>query len=136
MVIALCVVSNGMIDRGTPVQRGLLFLDGDLTLGAANRLVMDLGPSGGDQIVATGDVTLGGTLAVRLADGFESEVGYRFEFLRLFDVASGTFSGTPVRSFSAIDLPALSGGKYWDSSAVSTSGTLAVVPEPGASPRT
>jgi hypothetical protein len=77
-----------------------------------------------DAVHVSGALTLrGGTLDVIFLDGFAAGSGDTFDIL---DFAS--LSG----AFSALDLPALGGGLYWDSSNLYTTGVLSVqaVPEP------
>jgi autotransporter-associated beta strand protein len=70
-----------------------------------------------------GALTFGGTLQATFLSGFSPVAGNSFN---LFDYTTG--SGT----FSLLDLPALSSGLAWDSSALYTTGVLSVtaVPEP------
>ncbi len=97
-----------------------LYLD-DLEATAQSTLAFEIGAAGFGQMQA-GNVTFDGLLDVRLVGGYLP--AYGSEFL-LFDVASQT------GSFSAINLPALSGGLLWDTSGLYPSGSLRVVPSPG-----
>lgn len=98
---------------------------GDLDLGAAARLVMELaGTARGeeyDALAIGGTFAPGGTLDVALLYGYVPQYGDTFD---LFDWAA--LAG----AFDAINLPALGGGLGWDTSALYSSGTLSVMPEP------
>ena len=100
---------------------------GDLTLGGAGALVMELaGELRGaqyDAIRVDGTLALGGTLDVDLLYGFRPQAGQTFDIL---DFDPENLSGR----FSAFDLPDLGGGLSWDTSNLYTTGALGVVPEP------
>jgi autotransporter-associated beta strand protein len=73
-----------------------------------------------DLASVTGTLTLGGTLNVTaLGDTIQDG-----DVFNLFD--AGTFSG----NFGTVNLPALTGGLFWDSSKLSIDGTIVAVPEP------
>jgi autotransporter-associated beta strand protein len=76
-----------------------------------------------DALNITGAASFGGTLSLTLIDGFTPASGNTFN---LFDW--GSVSG----SFATLDLPSLSSGLTWDTSALYTDGTLSVsaIPEP------
>lgn len=80
-----------------------------------------------DRIHFTGSLVLdgGAVLVVQLLDGFVPQAGQVFD---LFD-----FAQAPVGLFGALDLPLLTDGLGWDTSALYSAGDLrvAVVPEPG-----
>ncbi len=117
---------------------GDVFLDGDLRpsdpvevtfggnayLEGSTHTVMQLaGPVAGsqyDQIKVTGQLVLAGDLDVVLLDGYLPQPGQSFQ---LFD---GELSG----AFSEVSLPALSSGLQWNTSNLSTNGTISVTPEP------
>jgi len=100
---------------------------GDLTLGGAGSLVMELaGELRGaqyDAIRVDGTLALGGTLDVDLLYGFRPHAGQTFDIL---DFDPENLSGR----FSAFDLPDLGGGLSWDTSNLYTTGSIGVVPEP------
>ncbi len=100
---------------------------GDLTLGAAANTVMELGGAavgcGHDQLDVSGLLSVDGALTVELLDGFAPSYGDAFD---LFD-----FGGL-VGQFDSIQLPALAAGLAWRTDEVYRTGTVAVVPEPGA----
>lgn len=93
---------------------------GSITLPPASTLLMEVGgtTAGGsyDQIQATGTLSLGGTLAVSLINGFNPAAGNSFDILDW-----GTLSGT----FSAISLPTLS-RLNWNTSQLYTTGVISV----------
>lgn len=75
-----------------------------------------------DQLHVTGSLSLGGTLAVSLLNGFAPEAGNSFDILDW---------GTTDGAFDTVNLPALSGTLTWDTSQLPTTGELIVIPEPG-----
>ncbi len=99
---------------------------GDLVFGGASSLTLEIGGlvSGTlhDHLDVTGALFADGDLTLTLLDGFMPQFGDTFDLL---DV--GTFAG----DFDSISAPALSGGNAWDFSALKTTGSVTVVPEPG-----
>jgi hypothetical protein len=99
---------------------------GDLALGDSASLIMEIGGMNlgaqYDHLNIGGSLFADGDLVLALLDGFTPQVGATFD---LFDV--GTFAG----DFDSITAPALSGGNAWDFSALKTTGSVTVVPEPG-----
>ncbi len=111
---------NGVLAPGDTL--GTLTISGDLVLTSlsdfeVNKTGLSLSA---DLANVVGTLTLGGTLRVT-ASGDPLAIGDTFN---LFDAAS--FAG----SFSAFDLPALTLPLAWNTSRLSTDGTLVVVPEP------
>ena len=106
---------------------GITDITGNATLGPKALKIEIAGLIPGseyDAVHVSGALTLlGGTLDVSFLDGFAAGAGDSFDIL---DFAS--LSGT----FSALHLPALGGGLYWDSSNLYATGALSVqaVPEP------
>ncbi len=103
-----------------------LSLGGDLALESGSTLAIELGGTdqGGDYdfIDVTGNVTLNdATLDVTLLDPFTPGIGQAFDIL---DFAS--LSGT----FDQINLPTLGSRFEWDTSAIYTTGMLAVLYDP------
>jgi autotransporter-associated beta strand protein len=96
----------------------------NLLLESTNHLTMEIGGRAAgsqyDQLVISGTLTAGGTLDVVLLDGFLPSQGDEFH---LFD---GAITGT----FGKVNLPTFAGGQ-WDLRGLYTTGTIAVVPEPG-----
>lgn len=100
-----------------------LNFNSDLLLDSTSTTVMQLAganPSQYDDIKVAGHLTMGGTLRVLFVNGFSPVQGNTFD---LFDWGSQSGSFT-------LDLPSLSGGLAWDTSAITTTGSLSVVPEP------
>lgn len=95
---------------------------GDLVCGGSLVTMMELGGlargSQYDAIQVAGDLTLDGTLALSLINGFQPVAGNWFD---LFDW--GTLTGT----FDVLDLPALAEGLTWETGELYTTGSLAVV---------
>lgn len=65
-----------------------------------------------------GTMTLAGTCAVRLVDGFKPAIGDSFRLLKWKTLAAGRFA--------AVELPSLSGGKSWVTNDLYLTGTIAV----------
>jgi len=105
---------------------GEVAFGGDLVLVSSTALTLDLaGTSAGvdyDHVVVVGDLAVDGTLDVRLINGFRPQVGDTFDLLDF-----GSLSG----AFDVINLPSLGGGLSFDISSLLTTGSIAVVPEPG-----
>jgi autotransporter-associated beta strand protein len=106
---------------------GDLTISGDLTLGSFGGLTAELGGTAAgafDKLNVTGTLNLlaDSVLNVTLSGSFAPALGDSFDIMDW-----GTLSGT----FGTINpLPTLSPGLFWDTSALDTSGTISVVPEP------
>jgi len=100
---------------------GLLSIVGNLVLNSGSQAIFELGGlgegSGYDHVEASGTITLGGNLVVRVIDGFALESGAIFN---LFDAASQ--SG----SFASLDLPPLVAGLSWDTTELASTGLLRI----------
>lgn len=98
---------------------------GDVALGPLSTLLVEIGGAVSgtqyDQLRVGGSLELGGTLAVRLLDGFEPDAGQSFSVLS-FKEHTGWFD--------AIDLPVLDNGLSWRTTLTDQSFELTVVPEP------
>ena len=100
--------------------------DGDLVFGGTSSLTLEIGglTAGAEydhvDVAARSSPTVDSTLA--LLDGYVPQFGDTF-------VLAGcrAFAG----DFDSISAPALGGGNEWDFSALKTTGTVTVVPEPG-----
>ena len=97
--------------------------DADLTLTPSATLLLELTHDVHDQLNITGHLHAAGTLAIALLDGYHPGLGETFQFLNLTTASGG---------FSAVNLPTLDHGLTFDTSALLTSGTITVVPEPAA----
>jgi hypothetical protein len=75
-----------------------------------------------DQLAALGELGLGGSLELRLLDGYEPRGGEVYDLLEW-----GTLSG----EFHALNLPPLADGLSWDTTALYSTGSISVIPEPG-----
>ncbi len=99
----------------------------DIIFDRGSTLAVELGSTewgiGCDRLVASGAATSrpDSTLDVTLLDGFTPIAGDVFDILDF-----GSISG----SFTTLNLPDLEPGLWWDTDALYTDGTLAVVPEP------
>jgi len=93
---------------------------GSVVYGDTATLLMELGCSGHDQLLAGGLLTFGGTLHVVLADGFVPHNGDTFDL----------FDGRMAGAFGEVILPDLAGGLSWDTSGLYDDGSIGVVPEP------
>lgn len=78
--------------------------------------------AGYDVLSATGLSLTGGTLSVRLINGFHPERGDVFDLLDFGSLTGG---------FSTVALPDLDPGLSWDATRLYADGTIQVVPEPG-----
>ena len=100
--------------------------EGDLAFGGSSSLTLEIGGlvSGAeyDHLNVGGGLHADGDLVLVLLGGFTPQFGDTFD---LFDV--GTFAG----NFDSISAPALAGGNAWNFSALKTTGSVSVVPEPG-----
>jgi hypothetical protein len=106
-------------------------LGADVIFGDANTLTLELGGlvagSEYDQLIlgAAGSLALDGELVLDLIEGFVPHFGDTFQ---LFDFDPGQVSG----AFDEVTVAdALSGGLSFDTSGLSTTGKITVVPEPG-----
>ncbi|NCC53570.1 MAG: hypothetical protein EOM20_20495, partial [Spartobacteria bacterium] len=100
-----------------------LVIDGNYTQDTGGRLFIDVGGTDRgvtyDALDITGTVSPGGTLAVRLADGYTPALGDRFDLL--------DWGGpSPVTAFDALDLPALPSGSEWCANQLYADGSLRV----------
>ena len=102
---------------------GEMVFGGDVTFGAFSSLEIELGGMlAGDQydrLDIAGNLTPGGTLQVALIDGFAPSAGDTFDILDWGTLAAG--------SFSAVELPELTGRKVWDASELYTTGVIGVI---------
>ena len=95
--------NTGTVGPGT--SPGLLTVEGAADLSGTTLVIEALGPTPGtehDQLHATGDVQLAGTLDVTLLDGYDPPGGTSFTIVEAASVAG---------TFDAENLPPLSGGK-------------------------
>lgn len=103
---------------------GTIDLTGNLALGSGSTSIFEitgLTPGDFDQVNVSGLLTLGGTLNLITTGSYSNG-----DFVQLFD--AGSFAGT----FASITGTDLGGGLSWNTSALSTSGIITVVPEPTA----
>ncbi len=106
-------------------------LGADIVFGSANTLTLELGGltagSEYDQLIlgASGSLALDGGLVLDLIDGFNPHFGDTFQLL---DFDPGQVSGAFDEITIADTLP---GGLSFDTTALSTTGQITVVPEPG-----
>lgn len=145
------ITLNGLLAVGDPLAvtgTDLSLLTsgtGTVTLGATSTLTFDLWsgvgsgtlnvPAASDLLVfgGTSGITLGGTLEVLNMSG--STDWMKLDSWQLFDWSSLTGGveapGTGSNVFSTINLPTLTAGFAWDTSALYTAGVITIVPEPG-----
>jgi autotransporter-associated beta strand protein len=107
---------------GTLTVNDMTFADGsllDIQLGGAQPGSLY------DVLSSTGTIALqpGSRMKLSFVDGFEPMAGTAFDIL---DFSSLT------GSFSTLDLPVLSGGRWWNTGNLYLNGTISVVPEPAA----
>lgn len=127
-VDALLVTNAGTIAPGNSI--GTLTINGNLTATSGSNFAMELGsPGANDELIVQGTngmFTIDGTLTVTSLVGAGTYMpGDSWD---LFDAT--TFTG----SFDTVNLPALSSGYIWDTSALNTAGSIMVaVPEASSS---
>lgn len=111
---------NGVVSPGN--SAGKITVIGDLVSGSDAVFNFELASlSSFDELYVSSNAAFDGTLNLTLLGGYMPDAGDSF---KLFDFA--TSSG----AFTALNLAPLDGGKAWDTSALYTSGTISVVPEP------
>lgn len=119
---SVAVNSGGTLGAGDANGVGTLTLNGALTTAAGGTNWLRLSKSGStltnDLIVNVAGITYGGALTVT-ASGDPLAAGDSF---KLFST-TGTYGG----SFAVLNLPALSGGLMWDTSALGVNGSIAVI---------
>ncbi len=111
---------NGALSPGN--SPGIVNVTGDFTLGSTAVVNFEINGTTStlfDQLLASGVLTYGGTL--NLATGYAAVLN---DSVKLFNGSS--YNGT----FSSITGTDLGGGLSWDTSALATTGTITVVPEP------
>lgn len=115
---AVTINSGGGLAPGNPL--GTLTISNNLTLAVGSTTFMQVqhSPLTNDLVKISGTLTEEGTLNVTNANTTSFVAGDSF---KLFNAA--TYSG----AFTKLILPALSAGLGWNTSALSTSGTLSVV---------
>ena len=97
--IAPGLINQGVIAPGN--SPGLLTLDGSLTLGATGALAIELeNLQSFDQLLATGPVALGGTLALSCFGTCSFAVGDSFTFIDSATSVSGDFASLTLSGFA------------------------------------
>jgi len=96
------VVNGGVLSPGN--SPGVLSINGNLSLLSGGTLRMDLTPAGSDQLLVSGQTTLGGTLNLALAQGFYRQ-GQRYSLISSAGGLTGGFgdvvaTGSPFLFFS------------------------------------
>ncbi len=133
---SVAVVLGAFSGSGGSTGGGDIFFEGDLRpgnspaavtydnnvgIGAGARLEIELGGntpgSQYDQVHVNGALTLSGTLAVSLINGYSPTAGASFDILDWSSLAG---------TFSALQLPALPGGLTWNTSRLYTTGVLSI----------
>lgn len=112
----------GTLRPGGGSSTGTFDLATTTTLAATSILEFEIaGLSSLDRWISSDALTFDGTLKLTLLGGFNPSPGDSFD---LFDFSSAT------GSFATLDLAPLDPGLFWDTSALATTGTLSVIPEP------
>jgi hypothetical protein len=110
------IINGGVVAPG--LSPGVLPISGNYTQTAIGTLEIELSSLARyDRLLVSGPVSLGGTLAVSLIDGFVPVYGSTFDILD-WTTRSGTFA--------SLQLPALAGGLQWNTLLLYTSGVLGV----------
>lgn len=107
--------NSGEIQPGASV--GTLSVLGNATLELSSLLSIELGDGSHDVLDVQGILTLAGELSVSLIDGFSPSAGQSFEILEFSSVFG---------EFDTFDLPSLTTGLFWDTSALGSNGVLSV----------
>jgi autotransporter-associated beta strand protein len=116
---------DGTLNIGS--SPGTMNVSGDLGLGSLSTWNVELGGTGVldfDRLFVSGQLAAGGTINVSLINSFVPSTSDSFQIANFGSFVDNGF----VFNFSSAPL---SGGQSWDTSAFATSGTIAVVPEPG-----
>ncbi|RKX41749.1 MAG: hypothetical protein DRP64_10950 [Verrucomicrobia bacterium] len=118
------VTNLGLIDIGDAFHFETLAFGDSLVLADSSEIIFDIASlNAHDKVTVARNISYGGTLTVRLANGFTPQLGDTFD---LFDWTTGV-----PGSFDTINLPAFSNPSLsWDTSMLSTDGSIEVVPEP------
>jgi T5SS/PEP-CTERM-associated repeat protein len=107
--------SGGTLAPGAPT--GTTNVTGDYAQNSGTLAIELASPSSFDKLVVTGTLTAGGTLSVSLLGGYSPAAGATFDILDWTNL---------VGTFSTLQLPPLSGSLTWNTTALYTSGVLAV----------
>ncbi len=93
------VVNQGLLAVGT--SPGMLTIDGNYVQEPTGRLEIEIGGlmpgSQYDQLIVTGDASLGGTLEPVFIDGFAPQAGQQFELMSAGGAWDASFSDVSVR---------------------------------------
>ena len=120
---------NGTLSPGA--SPGTLTFNNALTFGTASALTLEIGgtnPGEFDKVAGVTNLTLDGTFTVSLFGGFNPVPGNSFDVLDW----SGAINATGFNVGTDLILPGLTLDYTWDTTAFTTTGILAVVPEPSA----
>lgn len=125
-LVASGTLAADLLNAGSVEPEGsfvTLTIDGNYTQNAGGQLLLDLGGTARgvthDALDVTGTAAPGGTLVVRLADGYTPALGDRFDLLDWGAIAPGT-------AFEHIELPALPTGCEWCTNQLYADGSLLV----------
>jgi T5SS/PEP-CTERM-associated repeat protein len=119
------VTNMGVINIGDASHFETLSFADSLFLAGSSEIIFDLAAINAyDRVVCQQEIDFDGKLTIHLANGFSPQLNDVFD---LFNWSSGSPS-----TFSSFALPAFSQGSTlsWDTSDLSTDGTIKVVPEP------
>lgn len=119
-------IQGNLINNGTTLSPGdgigTFTIEGNYIQGAAADLLIEIaGTHDYDVLRVLGNISLAGTLNVKLVGGYEPSMGEVFNIVRF-----GTLTG----AFDTVNLPELTGGKQWSLSQLYATGTVSVIPEP------
>jgi autotransporter-associated beta strand protein len=123
------VLIDGTLAPGVSGPGTLTLGGGALHLGPGSQTLLEIGGTNPllaiDRIVGAGAITLDGTIKISLISGFQPALGDSFDLFDGTSFASGSFSTT-----TDLLLPALSSDLAWDTRSFTTTGVIAVIPEP------
>jgi T5SS/PEP-CTERM-associated repeat protein len=113
---------QGKITNYGLLGTGILTVSSSFTQYASGKLAIGIASANEfDRLTVSGLAVLGGTLEISLLNGFVPASGSQFDILDW---------STRINTFSTIALPALPGGKAWNTSLLYTSGVLSVTGPP------
>lgn len=122
-IVGKLINDGGFISPG--LSPGTLHIVGDVLQSQNGQLNLEIGgllPVEYDRLIVDGDLTLAGTVALRLINGFEPQIGDRFEIFHVggsFDVSEAIFV-----------VPSLSTGMHLRTTFTNGTYAFTVVPEP------
>jgi T5SS/PEP-CTERM-associated repeat protein len=117
------VILDGTLTPGDATQTGIFQINGDLVLQNNAELVFDiLSLNEYDQIRVSDTIDFNGQLVLRTGSSYTPQIGDQFQLL--------DWGGQNSGDFTTLSTPPLPNNLSWDTSHLSSDGTVEVVPEP------